>query len=198
MKRRTKIYGLAVGIPAIVCFMLVYFLGIREEDTAQAYKPYIGYFTTTPTIRISAFESILSRLQQSGGGEVIFQGGEGFVRFRVREDGNIVALVPVSASVRRRLPATLARFFMADKYKFVNIRLPRHERQRLEKMDPLQNATVREVTYPGTAPHIFLESALGSGVARASVLAESILTEVFQIGSGMLDIYGGEYRKFRW
>lgn len=109
-----------------------------------------------------------------------------------------MALVPVSVSVRRVLPATLARFFIADKYKFVNIRLARHERQRLEKMEPLQNATVREVTYPGTAPHVFLEAALGSEVTRASVLAESILTEVFQIGSGVLGIYTGKYRKFRW
>ena len=198
MKRRTKTYGLAVGVAAIVCLALIYVLGMREEDTAQAYKPYIGYLTTTPTIRISAFESILSRLQQSGGGEVIFQGGKGFVRFRVREDGNIVALVPVSASVRRRLPATLARFFMADKYKFHNIRLPRHERQRLEEMKPLHNAVERKVSYSGTAPHIFIEAELKFDVSRASVLAESILTEVFQIGSGMLDIYGGEYRKFRW
>lgn len=62
MKRRTKTYGLAVGVAAIVCLALIYFLGMREENTAQAYKPDIGYFTTTPTVRISAFESILSEL----------------------------------------------------------------------------------------------------------------------------------------
>ncbi len=197
MKPRTKTYGLAVGVAAIVCLVLIYLLVMREEETVQGNQAYFGLYTT-PTERLSLFESALSTLQQSGEGEAIFSGGDGFVRFRVREDGNFAVLVPVSASIPRVLPPTWVRFFMADKYKFRNIRLPRHERQRLEKMEPLHNATVREVTYPGTAPHIFLESALGSGVARASVLAESILTEVFQIESGMLDIYGGEYRKFRW
>lgn len=197
MKRRTKTYGLTVGIAAIVCLVLVYFLRMSIDESSEAYQAYFG-LNTTPTFRLSHFESVLSNLQQSGEGETIFSGGNGFVRFRMRKDGNILLLVPVSASIRCILPATFARFFIADKYKFHNIRLPRHERQRLEKMEPLQNATVREVTYPGTAPHIFIEAELGSDVSRASVLAESILTEVFQIESGMLDIYGGEYRKFRW
>ena len=197
MKRRTKIYGLAVVIAAIVCFVLVYFLGIREEDTAQAYQTDRNYSVSTP-ISLSTFEFHLSTLQEFGGGEVIFSGGTGFVRFQVREDGKILVLVPVSASIPCIKPETLARFFISDKYKFHNIRLARHERQRLEDMEPLQNAVERKVSYSGTAPHVFIEAELGSDVSLASVLAESILTEVFQIGSGMLDIYGGEYRKFRW
>lgn len=197
MKRRTKIYGLAVVIAAIVCFVLVYFLGIREEDTAQAYQTDRNYSVSTP-ISLSTFEFHLSTLQEFGGGEVIFSGGKGFVRFQVREDGNILVLVPVSASIPRRLPVTLARYFIADKYKFHNIRLARHERQRLQDLEPLQNAVERKVPYSGTAPHIFIEAELGSDVSLASVLAESIFTEVFQTGSGQVGRYLGNYRKFRW
>ncbi len=86
MCRRAKTCGLAVGIAAIVCLVLIYFLGMREEETAQAYQTDGGYFTSTPTVHVSVFESDLSILQQFGGGEVIFSGGKGFVRFQVRED----------------------------------------------------------------------------------------------------------------
>ena len=107
MYRRAKTCGLAVGIAAIVCLVLIYFLGMREEETAQAYQTDGGYFTSTPTVRVSVLESNLSTQQQFGGGEVIFSGGKGFVRFRIREDGNIVLLVPVSASIPCPLPVTL-------------------------------------------------------------------------------------------
>ena len=197
MNRSIKTYGLTVGIVAIVCLVLIYLLVMREEETAQGNQAYFGLYTT-PTERLSLFESALSTRQQSGEGEAIFSGGDGFVRYRVREDGNFAVLVPVSASIPRVLPPTWVRFFMADKYKFHNIRLPRHERQLLEEMEPLQNAVERKVSYSGTAPHIFIEAELASDVSRASMLAESILTEVFQIGSGELRIYTGEYRKFRW
>ena len=197
MKRRTKTYGLAVGVAAIVCLALIYVLGMREEDTSQVYQTDRNYSISTPFSH-STFEFHLSTLQQFGGGEVIFSGGKGFVRFQVREDGKILVLVPVSASIPCIQPETLARFFISDKYKFHNIRLARHERQRLEDMEPLQNAVERKISYSGTAPHVFLEAALGLEVTRASVLAESILTEVFQIGAGRLEIHAGEYREFRW
>ena len=195
MNRRVKTYGLVIGIAVIMCLVLVYFLGMREEETPQSYS---GYLNTTPTVRLSVFESVLSALQQRGQGEVIFSGGKGFVRFQVREDESMVVLVPVSASMRRVLPRTLARFFIADKYKFHNIRLARHERQRLEDMEPLQDAVERKVSYSGTAPHIFIEAELGSDVVRAAEMTETILTEVFKIGSGKLGTYVGDYHKFRW
>lgn len=197
MKRRTKSYGLAIGIAAIVCLVLIYFLGMREVKSSQAYEAQFD-LNTTPTVRLAHFESVLSTLLQSGKGEAIFSGGNGFVRFQVREDGNIAVLVPVSASIPCLLPPTWARFFIADKYKFHNIRLPRHERQRLEEMEPLLDAVERKVSYSGTAPHIFIEAELGSNVVRAAEMAETILTEVFQIGSGKLGAYLGNYRKFRW
>ena len=135
MYRRAKTCGLAVGIAAIVCLVLIYLVGMREEETAQAYQTDGGYFTSTPTVRVSVLESNLSILQQFGGGEVIFSGGKGFVRFQIREDGNIVLFVPVSASIPCVVPRTWAKFFIADKYKFHNIRIASHERQLLEEME---------------------------------------------------------------
>ena len=175
MCRRSKTCGLAVGIAAIVCLVLIYFLGMREEETAQAYLTDGGYFTSTPTVRVSVLESNLSILQQFGGGEVIFSGGKGFVHFQVREDGSIVVLVPGSASLPCRLPVTWAKFFIADNHKFHHIRLTHEEKQRIQEMKPLQYATEREVAYPGTAPHIFIEAELGLDVSRALVMAETIL-----------------------
>jgi hypothetical protein len=175
MCRRSKTCGLAVGIAAIVCLVLIYFLGMREEETAQAYLTDGGYFTSTPTVRVSVLESNLSILQQFGGGEVIFSGGKGFVHFQVREDGSIVVLVPGSASLPCRLPVTWAKFFIADNHKFHHIRLTHEKRQRIQGMKPLQYATEREVAYPGTAPHIFIEAELGLDTARALVMAETIL-----------------------
>ena len=167
MYRRAKTYGFVLGIAAIVCLVLIYFLGMREEETAQAYQTDRGYFTSTPTVRVSVIESDLSILQQFGGGEAIFHGGKGFVRFRVGEDDSIVVLVPVSASLPCPLPVTWARFFIPDTCKFHNIRLASHERQRIQGMEPFQGATEREVAYPGTAPHIYIEAELGLDVSRA-------------------------------
>ena len=195
MNRRVKTYGLVIGIAVIVCLVLVYYLETLEEEIPQSYS---GYLHTTPTVRLSVFESVLSTLQQSGEGEAIFSGGNGFVRFRIRGDGSIVMLVPVSASIRCILPDTSARFLIPDNYKLHNIRLPRHERQRLEEMELLQNAVERKVSYSGTSPHIFIEAELGSDVVRAAEMTETILTKVFQIGSGKLGTYVGNYHKFRW
>ena len=157
MYRRAKTCGLAVGIAAIVCLVLIYLVGMREEETAQAYQTDGDYFTSTPTVRLAAFESYLLTLQQFGGGDAIFQGGKGFVRFRIREDGNIVVLVPVSASIPCVVPRTWAKFFIADNHKFHHIRLTHEEKQRIQEMKPLQYATEREVAYPGTAPHFDIE-----------------------------------------
>ena len=167
MYRRAKTYGFVLGIAAIVCLVTVNFLGMREEETAQAYQTDGGYFTSTPTVRFSTFESNLPTLQQSGGCEAIFQGGKGLFRFRVGEDNSIAVLVPVSASIPCVVPRTWAKFIIADKYKFHNIRIASHERQRIEEMEPLQNATEWEVAYPGAAPHIFIEAELGLDVSRA-------------------------------
>lgn len=197
MNGRTKTYGIAVGVVTTVCLVLIYFLGMREQESFQDYQVQFS-LNTIPTIRLAHFESVLSTLQQSGEGEAIFSGGNGFVRFRMREDGSIAVLVPVSASIPCILPETSARFFIADKYKFHNIRIARHERQRLEEMEPLQDAVERKVSYSGTAPHIFIEAEIGSDVVRAAEMTETILTEVFQIGSGQLGTYAGNYRKFRW
>ena len=160
MYRRAKTYGFVLGIAAIVCLVTVNFLGMREEEIAQAHQTDGDYLTSTPTVRLAAFESYLLTLQQFGGGDAIFQGGKGFVRFRIREDGNIVVLVPVSASIPRVLPVTLARFFVAENHKFHHIRLTHEKRQRIQGMKPLQYATEREVAYPGTAPHFDIETEL--------------------------------------
>ena len=195
MNRRVKTYGLVIGIAVVVCLVLVYYLETLEEDTPQSNS---GYLHTTPTVRLSVFESVLSTLQQFGKGEAIFSGGNGFVRFRIDGDGSIVMLVPVSASIRCILPDKSAKFFVPDNYKFHNIRLPRQERQRLEEIELLQNAVERKVSYSGTAPHIFIEVELGSDVVQAAEMTETILTEVFQIGSGKLGTYVGDYNKYRW
>ena len=197
MNRRVKTYGLVIGIAVIMSLVLVYFLGMRDEENAQVYQTDRGYSISKP-ISLSTFEFHLSALQQFGGGEVIFSGGKGFVRFRISEDGSIAVLVPVSASIPCALPVSLARFFIPEKHKFHNIRLTSHETQLLEEMDAIQGAVEREIEFSGGTPHIFMEAELGSDVSRASMLAESILTDVFQIGSDRLEIYAGEYRKFRW
>ena len=81
MYRRAKTYGFVLGIAAIVCLVTVNFLGMREEEIAQAHQTDGDYLTSTPTVRLAAFESYLLTLQQFGGGDAIFQGGKGFVRF---------------------------------------------------------------------------------------------------------------------
>lgn len=195
MNRRVKTYGLVIAIAVVVCLVLVHYLETLEDETTQSKSDYMH---TTPTVRLSVFESVLSVLQQRGQGEVIFSGGKGFVRFQVREDERMVVLVPVSASIPCVLPVSWARFFFADKYKFHNIRLARHERQRIEDMEPFQDAVERKVAYSGTAPHIFIEAELGSDVVQAAEMTEAILTDVFQMGSGKLGTYVGNYHKFRW
>ena len=91
--------GLIVGMLALVFLVLAYLLGVKTYDApkkekTQVYERDSSIFRSTATSRLSSFESTLKSLQDFGGGEVIFQGGKGFVRFRVRKDGSLVAKVP--------------------------------------------------------------------------------------------------------
>ena len=61
---RIKTYGFVIGIAVIVCLVATYFLGMSEEETAQAYQTDRDYSTSTPTVRVSVFEADLSILQQ--------------------------------------------------------------------------------------------------------------------------------------
>ena len=195
--------GLIIGIVALVCLVLVYLLGIKtysgfQEEASQAYQKDLTIFDTTPTVRLSYFESTLKTLQQFGGGDVIFEGGEGFVRFRVSEDGSLVIMAPVFASVPTILSNTRVKPFLADKFKYYTIRLTSWERERLEQMAPFQDAALKKVAYPKDISHIFLEAELGSDISAAAELTEAILTKIFQIRTGHLTIYAGDYHKFRW
>lgn len=195
--------GLIIGIVLLVCLVLVYLLGIKtytgfQEEAHQAYQKDLTIFDTTPTVRLPYFESTLKTLQQFGGGDVIFEGGEGFVRFRVSENGSLVIMVPVFASVPTILSNTRVKPFLADKFKYYTIRLTSWEREQLEQMAPLQGAALKKVTYPKDISHIFLEAELGSDISVAAELTEAILTEIFQIRTGNLTIYAGDYHKFRW
>ena len=110
-------HGLIIGMVLLVCLVLVYLLGIKtysgfQEEASQAYQKDLTIFDTTPTVRLPYFESTLKTLQQFGGGDVIFEGGEGFVRFRVSQNGNLVIMVPVFASVPTILSNTTIAFMV--------------------------------------------------------------------------------------
>jgi hypothetical protein len=187
---------------ALVFLVLAYFLGIKtysgfQEEASQAYQKDLTVFHTTATVRLSHFESTLKTLQQFGGGDVIFEGGEGFVRFRVSKDGNFVIMVPVFASVPTILSNTRVKPFLADKFKYYTIRLTSWERERLEQMAPFQDATLKKVAYPKDISHIFLEAKLGSDISAAAELTEAVLTKVFQVKKGMITTFAGDYREFR-
>ena len=193
--------GLIIGMVLLVCLVLVYLLGVKtyggsKKGTTQLYQPYNSSSRTTPTSRLSSFEYTLTTLQQFGGGEVIFEGGKGFVRFRARKDGTLVAMVPVLATILHITSKTpLARQFLQKKY--YTVRLSSSEREQLRQMAALQNAAEREVPYPRTDPHIFLEAELGSDTSAAAELAEAVLTKVFGVKEGMITTFGGDYREFR-
>ena len=193
--------GFIIGMVLLVCLVLVYLLGVKtygrsKKGTTQLYQPYNSSSRTTPTSRLPSFEYTLTTLQQFGGGEVIFEGGKGFVRFRARKDGTLVAMVPVLATILHITSKTpLARQFLQKKY--YTVRLSSSEREQLRQMAALQNAAEREVPYPRTDPHIFLEAELGSDTSAAAELAEAILTKVFGVKEGMITTFGGDYREFR-
>ena len=195
--------GLIFGIVALVLLVLVYFLGVKTYDApkkeqTQVYETDYSLFRpTTTTSRLSHFESTLKDLQLFRGGKVIFEGGKGFVLFRVRKDGNLVAMVPVFASVQHIASITLfARLLLHKKY-YYTIRLTSLEREELAQMTPFQDAPEREVPYPKTDPHIFLTAALGTDTSAAAELTEAVLTKVFYVKHDMINIYAGDYRDFR-
>ena len=194
--------GLVVGMLALVVLVLAYLLGVKTYDTSKKEKSqvyetdYSVFRPTTTTSRLSHFESTLKDLQLFGGGEAIFEGGKGFVLFRVHRDGNLVAMVPVFASVQHIASITLFARLLFKRY-YYTIRLTASEREQLAQIAPFQDAPEREVPYPKTDPHVFLTAALGTDTLAAAELTEGVLTKVFQVKHDMINIYAGDYRDFR-
>ena len=195
--------ALIVCMLALVFLVLAYLLGVKtidgpKKEQSQLYETdYSVFWPTTTTSRLSHFESTLKDLQLFGGGEVIFEGGKGFVRFQVHKDGNLVAMVPVFASVQHIASITLfARLLLHKKY-YYTIKLTSPEREELAQMTPFQDAPEREIPYPKTDPHIFLTAALGTDTSAAAELTEAVLTKVFHVKDDMINIYAGDYREFR-
>ena len=194
--------GLIVCMLALVFLVLAYLLGVKtidapKKEKSQVYETdYSVYRPTTTISRLSHFESTLKDLQQFGGGEVIFEGGKGFVLFRVHRDGNLVAMVPVFASVQHIASITLFARLLFKRY-YYTIKLTSSAREELAQIAPFQDAPEREVPYPKTDPHIFREAELGTDISAAAKLTEIVLTRVFQVKHDMINIYAGDYREFR-
>ncbi len=193
--------ALIVCMLAVVFLVLAYLLAVKTYDApkkekTQVYETDSTIFRSTKTQRLSRFKSTLEKLQQFGGGEVVFEGGKGFVLFRVRADGSLVAKVPVFASVPHISSTTLFRLILLSK-RYYTIRLTSWEKEQLAQIVPLQDAPEREVPYPKTEPHIFLEADLGTDTSAAAALTEAVLTKVFHLKTGMITIYAGGYRGFR-
>ena len=195
--------GLIVCMLALVFLVLAYLLSVKtyggsfnKKGPFQFYLSTSSVHPTTATSRLSSFESSLKQLQQFGGGEVIFEGGKGFVRFRVHKDGSLVAMIPIFASVPHISSTTLFRLILLSK-RYYTIRLTSWEREQLAQIAPFQNAPEREVPYPKTDPHIFREADLGADTSAAAELAESVLTKVFGVKEGMITTFAGGYRGFR-
>ena len=193
--------GLIVCMLALVFLVLAYLLGVKTYDApkkekTQVYETDSTILRTTKTDRLARFKSTLEKVQQFGGGEVIFEGGKGFVLFRVRKDGSLVAKVPVFASIPHISSTTLFRLILLSK-RYYTIRLASWEREQLEQMAPFQDAPEREVPYPKTDPHIFLEADLGTDISAAAELTEAVLTKMFQVKKGMITTFAGDYREFR-
>ena len=193
--------GLIVCMLALVFLVLAYLLGVKTYDApkkekTQVYETDWTILRSTKTQRLSRFKSTLEKLQQFGGGEVIFEGGKGFVLFRVRADGSLVAKVPVFASVTHISSRTLFRLILLSK-RYYTIRLTSWDKERLDQIASLHDAPEREVPYPKTDPHIFREANLGTDISAAAELTEAVLTKVFHLKKGSLNIYAGDYREFR-
>ena len=193
--------ALIVCMLALVFLVLAYLLAVKTYDAPKKEKTQ-GYETdwtmlrSTKTQRLSRFQSTLEKVQESGGGEVIFEGGKGFVLFQVRKDGTLVAKVPVFASVPHISSTTLFRLILLSK-RYYTIRLTSWDRAELAQIAPFQDASEREVPYPKTDPHVFLEAALGTDTSAAAALTEGVLTKVFHLKEVMINIYAGDYRDFR-
>ena len=193
--------ALTVCMLALVLLVLAYLLGVKTYDApkkekTQGYETDSTMLRSTKTQRLSRFQSTLEKVQQFGGGEVIFESGKGFVLFRVHKDGNLVAMVPMFASVPHISSTTLFRLIILSK-RYYTIRLTSWDREKLAQMAPFQDAPEREVPYPKTDPHIFLEAELGTDTSAAAELAEAVLTKVFNVKKSRRTIYAGDYRDFR-
>ena len=193
--------GLIVAMLALVFLVLAYLLGVKTYDApkkekTQGYEIDFYLLHTTANSRLASFESTLEKLQQSGGGEVMFEGGKGFVLFRVCKDGSLVAKVPVFASIPHISSTTLFRLILLSK-RYYTIRLTSWDKEQPDQIAPFQNAPEREVPYPKTDPHIFREAELGTDISAASELTEAVLTKVFHVKHDMINIYAGDYREFR-
>lgn len=193
--------ALIVCMLALVFLVLAYLLGVKtygapKKEKSQVYEIDFYLLHTTANSRLASFESTLEKLQQSGGGEVIFEGGKGFVLFRVRKDGSLVVKVPVFASVSHISSTTLFRLIRLSK-RYYTIRLTSREREQLEQIAPLRDAAERQVRYPKTDPHIFLEAELGMDTSAAAELAEAVLKKVFVVKEGTIRTFAGDYWDFR-
>ncbi len=193
--------ALIVCMLALVFLVLAYLLAVKTYDApkkekTQGYETDSTMLRSTKTQRLSRFQSTLEKVQQFGGGEVIFEGGKGFVLFRVRKDGNLVAMVPAFASVPHISSTTLFRLILLSK-RYYTIRLTSWDKEQLEQIAPFHNVSEREVPYPKTDPHIFREAELGTDTSVAAALTEAVLTKVFQVEKGMITTFGGDYRDFR-
>ena len=127
---------------------------------------------------------------------MIFEGGKGFVLFRVRKDGSLVAMVPAFASVPHISSTTLFRLISLSK-RYYTVRLTSWEKEQLAQIAPFHDAAEREVPYPKTDPHVFLEVELGTDTSTAAELTEAVLTKVFGVKEGMITTFSGGYRGFR-
>ena len=197
--------GLIVCMLALVFLVLAYLLSVNvktyggwfnKKGPFQFYQSTSSVHPTTTTSRVSSFESSLKQLQQFGGGEVIFEGGKGFVLFRVRTDGSLTAMVPVFATIPHISSTTLFGVILLSK-RYYTIRLTAWEKEQLAQIPSFQNASEREVPYPKTEPHIFREADLGTDISAAAELTEAVLTKVFGVKEGMITTFAGGYRDFR-
>ena len=197
--------GLIVCMLALVFLVSAYLLSVNvktyggwfnKKGPFQFYQSTSSVQPTTATSRLSSFESTLKSLQDFGGGEVIFEGGKGFVLFRVRKDGSFVAKVPVFASIPHISSTTLFRLTLLSKRYYI-IRLTSWEKEQLAQITPFQDAPEREVPYPKTDPHIFLEAELGMDISAAADLTEAVLTKIFGVKEDMITTFAGGYRGFR-
>ena len=148
--------GLIVCMLALVFVVLAYLLGVKTYDTpkkekTQVYETDWTILRSTKTQRLSQFKSTLEKVEQSGGGEVIFEGGKGFVLFRVRKDGTLVAMVPVFASILHISSRTLFRLILLSK-RYYTIRLTSWDKEQLEQIAPFHNVSEREVPISENRP----------------------------------------------
>lgn len=195
--------GLIVCMLALVFLVSAYLLSVKpyggsfnKKGPFQFYQSTNSVHPTTATSRLSSFESTLKSLQDFGGGEVIFEGGKGFVRFRVCKDGSLVAMVPIFAAIPHISSTTLFGLILLSK-RYYTIRLTSWEKEQLAQIPPFQNTLEREVPYPKTDPHIFREADLGTDTSAAAELTEAVLTKVFGVKEGMITTFAGGYRGFR-